>query len=80
MCLRRTCLGIGGKPNVVSSPYLKNSVETSPHSNNCGFFELRRKLSQENDESPERLNVYVALRVSFPHVGMNYSTCCGYNR
>lgn len=45
MCLRRTCLGIGGKPNVVSSPYLKNSVETSPHSNNCGFFELRRKLS-----------------------------------
>lgn len=41
----KTCLGIGGKPNVVSSPYLKNSVEKSPHSNNCGFFELRRKLS-----------------------------------
>lgn len=56
---------------MVSSPYLKTQLKRV-HIQIIAVSSSLEKTVWEKDDSPERLNVYVALRASFPYVGLNY--------
>lgn len=71
-----TCLGAPGKPNTESSPYLQNSIETSPCSKSYAFFELRRQLFGKMTHYKGQMYCTCCLESIYQHVGMDYSTCC----